>query len=375
MEEWRLLMLGALDGYRIQTAYEAVAWGVSKGLAPNTLNICWPSSPYVCIGIHQLPELEVDLEFCKRVGVPVVKRQVGGGAVWLDENQVFYHVIVHKDHELARGTPADFFKKLLKVIVKFYRSYGIPAEYKPVNDVVVHGKKISGNGAARLYDAMVLIGNVILNFNAEMASKVLRVPSEKMRDKVFKTMQEWVSSMKGELGYIPPRDEIVRRLIECFEDALRIRLVKGELTAEEKSVWEGLVEKFKSPSWMYGGFYDKQSLLEGYAPGTRIVKIREGHFILFVDYKALKTVRFIIEVVDGVIEKALISGDFFVEPPKALDAIAGGLEGLRITSDQVEDSVIESFKRNVKSSAGLKAEDLICVIRKAREVFSKATGR
>jgi len=51
-----------------------------------------------------------------------------------------------------------------------------------------------------------------LDFNYEIMSKILKVPDEKFRDKIFKTMEENVTTMKKELGTIPPRDEVVRVL-------------------------------------------------------------------------------------------------------------------------------------------------------------------
>jgi len=75
-------------------------------------------------------------------------------------------------------------------VVNHYRSYGLPATYKPVNDVVINGRKASGNGATELHNSMALIGNVIMDFNAEEISKVLRVPDVKLRDRLAKSMEE-----------------------------------------------------------------------------------------------------------------------------------------------------------------------------------------
>jgi lipoate-protein ligase A len=72
--------------------------------------------------------------------------------------------------------------------------------FKPVNDIIANGRKISGNGAAEIGDTQVLVGNFIVNFNFEMMSKVLRVPDEKFRDKVFKTLSENLTTIPRETG-------------------------------------------------------------------------------------------------------------------------------------------------------------------------------
>ena len=128
MERWRFVDLGSRDGFFIQSVYEAIAKYVGMGRAVPTIVFVYPSHPYVCIGVHQLLDLEVDIEFCRSRGIAVVRRQVGGGAVYLDENQQFYHVIVPRNHPLARGTVEEFFRRVLQAVVEFYRSYGLSAE-------------------------------------------------------------------------------------------------------------------------------------------------------------------------------------------------------------------------------------------------------
>jgi lipoate-protein ligase A len=64
---------------------------------PDTIILVSPNAPYVCIGYHQDIEKEVDLEYCKAHGLPVYRREVGGGAVYLDNGQLFTQWIFHKE--------------------------------------------------------------------------------------------------------------------------------------------------------------------------------------------------------------------------------------------------------------------------------------
>src|SRR4030067_2121018 len=97
VDDWRLLDLGGLDPLRAQTLYEAVAAAVGRQLVPNTLILCYPTKPYVCIGFHQELEKEVDIEFCRRNNLTVIRRSQGGGAVYLDKGQQFYQVVARKN--------------------------------------------------------------------------------------------------------------------------------------------------------------------------------------------------------------------------------------------------------------------------------------
>ncbi len=372
MEKWRFIDLGPRDGFFIQSVYEAIAKFVGSGRAPPTLVFIYPSHPYVCIGVHQLPDLEVDMEFCRQRGIPIVRRQVGGGAVYLDPNQQFYHVIVPRSHPIASGTVEEFFRRVLQAVVAFYRGYGLPAEYKPVNDVVIRGKKASGNGAALLHGAMVLIGNVILDFDAETAARVLRVPDEKMRSHLVSSMKEWVTSLKRELGYVPPREEVVQKLRRCFEDALGIELVDGELSPEELEETLRIAEEMRKPEWLYALAHGREYLVQRYAPDTRIVKIREGHHIVYAEHRGVKTVRLVLEIEEGKVRNAILSGDFFVVPPEALRSLEQRIEGLSVSElmQRIESLAAEWFSTRVRNVAGLELQDIVNVVRKAIEIYS-----
>ena len=93
-----------------------------------------------------------------------------------------------------------FYRKFLQPVIDVYRRLGIEAQYKPINDVIVGTRKISGTGAAEIGDCIVFVGNLILDFNYDMMCRILKVPDEKFRDKVHKTLLENLSTIRRELG-------------------------------------------------------------------------------------------------------------------------------------------------------------------------------
>ena len=119
------------------------------------------------------------------------------------------------DSQIIPVTVEGIFKKLLGITVYVYRKLGLPAEFKVLNDVVVNGRKISGNGAGEFGDnTVILVGNIILDLDYDSMAHVLKVPSEKFRDKMVKSMREWVTSIKKELGYVPSSEQIKKLLVE-----------------------------------------------------------------------------------------------------------------------------------------------------------------
>jgi len=79
-----------------QTFYESVAEAVERGSSPNTLIMLQPGASSACVGYPQDLEKEIDLDYCRSVGLPVIRRSQGGGTTYLDGNQVFYQNISKK---------------------------------------------------------------------------------------------------------------------------------------------------------------------------------------------------------------------------------------------------------------------------------------
>ena len=91
-----LFNLGKIPWEETQLIYHSLAL-----LGREALCLVSPATPYVCIGFHQGLEQEVDLEFCRANNIPIFRREVGGGAVFLDGNQLFFHLIIKRNNPIA----------------------------------------------------------------------------------------------------------------------------------------------------------------------------------------------------------------------------------------------------------------------------------
>ena len=242
----KLFHLKHVDWLESQLIYHAQPRVKIEGI-----NILAPSTPYVCIGYHQNLEQDVDLEYCRAHHIPVFRREVGGGAVFLDGNQIFYQIVMHKDNALARGSKTDFYQRMLEPVAETYKELGIPAQYRPVNDVVTAaGRKIAGTGAAEIGDYVILVGNLIADFDYETMTHVLRVPDEKYRDKIFKSMTENLTTIKREIGLLPDWDGMVAPLIRNFERVLG-KLEPSELPQEVYAMMEKIKPQYLSEDWLF----------------------------------------------------------------------------------------------------------------------------
>lgn len=316
------------------------------------INILAPAEPYVCIGYHQDLAQEVDVAYCQAQGIPVFRREVGGGAVFLDGEQIFYQIVLHKDHPLVQGDKATFYRRMLEPVAQAYTDLGVQCRYRAVNDVITEqGRKISGTGAATIGDHVVLVGNLIADFDYETMARVLRVPDEKYRDKVFKSIQENLTTLKRETGKTFEWDEMVRPLIERFEGVLG-PLQEAALPQAIYSEMEQLKPQFQSEEWLY-----KKGRWQ---PG-RDVKIATGVNVIQRIHKAPGgLIRATVEVKDERLGAVSLSGDFFCYPMDAISQIEDTLVGTSL--DQVERALIDFYAQHEIETPGLDVGDWLKVL-------------
>jgi lipoate-protein ligase A len=346
----RLLDFGTVDPLRSLAIFHGVAYAMRPEY-PDTITLTRPLDPFVSIGHHQDAATEVDLEYCDEAGVPVYRREVGGGAVYLDEGQTFWHTIFRQDR--VPTTLADVYTRFLAGPVLTLNRIGIPAVHRPVNDIQVEGRKVGGTGAATIGQSMVVAGSLMFDFNYELMSRVLRVPSEKFRDKVYSTMREYLTTINRELGEdAPDRAETERILVESFAETLQTEIVEDEPRTDELEAIERQEERIASEEWLH---------LEGLPHSGDMVKIAEGVNVVEGVHKAPGgLIRATVAVRDGEIDGIVLSGDFFIEPAEARVALQEALVGV----EHNDDAVLQIVKQQLSGvdTPGIDAADVAAAV-------------
>jgi len=209
------------------------------------------SPPAVSIGFFQGIEQEVDLEKCKNLGVDVVRRITGGGAVFHD-HEITYSFFVDESCSLVSRDIMESYWQICGGVIEGLRKIGLDAEFVPVNDIVVNGKKISGNAQTRKNGIVLQHGTILLDVNPERMFSVLNVPNEKIKDKMIEAVENRVTSLKKELGREPEDNSIQRALVSGFKESLGLELTQGELTESERKDADELYEtKYLTKKWNF----------------------------------------------------------------------------------------------------------------------------
>lgn len=256
--------LGAVDWKESQGLYHALAELGREGLI-----ICYPASPYVCLGLHDDLAQEIDLAFCQYRKIPLLRRETGGGVVYLDSRQVFYQLVLHRDNPLLPLRRTRFYTRFLRPAISVCRSLGMPAELKEPADLAAGGRKCSGNACGDIGPCTAYVGNLLLDFDYETMSGVLRAPDPDFRGMLCRAMRDNMTTLADWRQDQAEYARLASGLAEGFAreiGALEPRGVDDELRTAACRAGERLT----APEWLH---------MPGRRTCRRRVKIAEGVYL------------------------------------------------------------------------------------------------
>jgi lipoate-protein ligase A len=347
-----LLNLDRLPGQDSMLIFHALARIGYEGLV-----IVSPTQPLASVGFFQDAAKEIDLDFCRNNNISVMRREVGGGATYLDEDQIFYQVIWNSKNAKFPRKVKEIFEYLSGPPCDTYRNFGIKASFRAENDIVTEkGQKIAGEGGGDIEDSMVFVGGILMDFDYKTMARVLKVPDEKFRDKIYKSMEANLTTMKRELGKVPPRVEIKKVLIESFEKIL------GPL--EPAEVDSSTINKLREiEKW----FISEEFLHKKTPRIPQGVRIKEGVEILYGLYKAKGgLIRTAEEVVNNRLKDVVVSGDFNLFPKDSLIELENALKNKDLSRAIIEEAVESTYQRKKIESPGVEPEDIAKTIIEAQ---------
>ena len=301
---WRVIDTGLLSGAENMAWDEALLTARCRGIIPDTLRYLRFTPPVALVGYHQAVSEEIRTDYCRASGIQINRRVTGGGAIYFDEGQLGWELICSR--EALPGGPdlTGITRAVCQAAVLGLKSLGLEAEFRPRNDIEVQGRKISGTGAVLEGDCLLFQGTLLIDFNLEHLIKALRIPTEKLNARELSSARERVTSLKEQLGEVPPLQTVKEALEKGFQGHLGLRMAPGIVGPEEKALFRRLLPLRQSQEWIEGGRRPlrTQDIL-------RSIHKEEGGLIrtaVKVDRKR------------GRIADILITGDFFIHPRRAV---------------------------------------------------------
>ena len=338
----------------------AVEKGLDSRVAPDTVLLDVFSTDSITSGYLDDPEKAIDLEFCRQVGIVVRRRQNTGGAVFGPKGGAFLCLYLNPAQLGVHLTNIkDAFRISLTAIAEAMEEmWGIPARYRPLNDVEVEGRKLVPS-SARLENGILslrLLINVV-NTDREVLNRAIVTNPEKVKDKQIKNLGQRFTSLENELcRKITQQDleDITRLTIhKMFQGEME--LVPGELTPEEEQYRQEYQEIYNSPEWFLA---NSESTRFSAAPPDAVKS--EGN------HKALAgLIRVTLLSREGRMEDLIVTGDFHPSPYRVIRDIEDALRGKLCDLAVVRQELERIYAREEVEMAGIEIDDFVAAFAKA----------
>lgn len=187
----KLIKLPASPARKLPFYLAAEEWA-ARFLPADEYFMAWQVAPTVICGRHQVISLEVDIDFCRNNGIDVWRRKSGGGCVYADNNNIMFSYICP-----SSGVMTDF-RHYTSMISAFLRCLDVPAETGGRNDVLINGRKVSGNAYYSLPGRSIVHGTMLYDADFGTISKAITPSRAKLSSHGVKSVQSRLTTLKAE---------------------------------------------------------------------------------------------------------------------------------------------------------------------------------
>lgn len=289
----KFLILPTTDPYRNLAVEEYLFT-----CAGDDIFMLWQNEPTVVIGKNQNAYAEINRAWVEANGVHVARRITGGGAVYHDLGNVNYTFI-----SSSRGEGIDF-AYFTAPVLEALASLGVDACLSGRNDLLINGKKFSGNAQHTAGGRVLHHGTLLFDSDLDALSSALRVDEEKIRAKGIRSTRSRVTNLKPLLGCEMSAGDFIARLA----DAVRLRFSPEEIAPPDHAQIEALRARNASDAWIY----PERDLVSRYS-----VCLKQRYPFGSVEIR--------LEMRNDVIADLQICGDFFgVRPIAELETLLRG---------------------------------------------------
>jgi lipoate-protein ligase A len=306
--------------------------------------------PSALIGIHQFLSHEIKLDYCDTHGIETVRRITGGGGLYFDEGQIGWELVFDRA-TLGISDLAEVTRRICEAAALGLRKLGVPARYRPRNDIEVDGRKISGTGG--FFDGNLIFyqGTLLIDFDPAKMLACLNVPVEKLAKRGIDSAAQRIVTVREVLGQVPDLEIIYDGLVAGFAEGLGIAPQWGAITAYEEELADRVFrDEIGTDAFvtMLDAPTADDSLVSASLTG------RGGTVRADIRLEGPRRER---------IREALITGDFFITPPRVVFDLEASLRGLNV--DEAGQEVESFFARTPTDFLSLSAGDFRQVIEMA----------
>lgn len=328
---FRVVDSGIRPGRRQIALDQAMIDAHKAGRIPDSIRFL-RFTPTALVGRHQVLSREVNLAHCRARGVGLARRITGGGAIYFDEGQLGWELVFHRA-TLGIGSLAELTRRICEAAAAGLSRLGIEARYRPRNDIEVGGRKLSGSGGFFDEDTLFFQGTVLVDMDPADMLAALNVPQAKLARRALDSAAQRVVTLKELLGTAPDIETVKAALLAGFAEHLGTAPAPGAITDWEEALAARL--------------HDEEIGTDAFV--AQVDEPGAGDDVLAASHTgAGGTIRAYVRL-DGtrrnVIREALITGDFFVTPPRTIFDLEAALRNVAVTE---AGAAIERFFAEAK---------------------------
>ena len=357
MSDWRFIVdYNSYADFSVSVS-PAIEKAVVTGEAPPTVYLCMFDADSITIGVNEDPEQSLDLAFCDQHKIAFRRRLNGGGAIYAGKGSALIVLTLKTDHERVPNTSAAAFPQVLTAIAEvFARRYDFAAEYRPLNDIQVEGRKLVPTSLKIENGVMTL--RIVVNLkpiDTEMAGRAMPMPPEKVADKELKDLTSRFTWLEREAKREISEAELEAFTLECIEHAFgETGLDRSGLIAAEKIYAEEFRAQFESDDWLFGKS-ERNRIGDMLQPGDTIGRSR---------VKAMGgMIRATLAIRDGRVLRAIINGDWHPRPIDGIAWMEEALTGVAADPAALKDCAGAFLDRPDIEFAGVEKADLTAALK------------
>lgn len=284
--------------------------------------VLWRDEPCIVVGKNQNTLSEINEEYIKKHDIKVVRRQSGGGAVFHDLGNLNFTFIVEDD-----GKKFNDFETFVIPIIGVLNELGVKAEFSGRNDLLIDGKKFSGNAQCKYKNRVMHHGTLLFSSDIVNLSDALISKPIKFSDKAVKSVSSRITNISEHLKESFSVIDFKNKIFEYIGREEKDKVITT-LDNEEIEEIKNLVKtKYETWQWNFGqspkyNFYNEKKLSAG-------------------------TIELSIDVEKGIMQHIKIFGDFFGEGN--IEDIEKALIGKKHNTEEIH-RVIDNI--NIKNYFG-----------------------
>ena len=297
---------------RILPFYLAMEEYAARIIGEDDIFFMWQVEPTVIFGRNQLIASEVNVDYCREHGIAFYRRRSGGGCVYADRDNIMFSYITRSDEVQTT------FSRYTSAVASMLRELGLNATASDRNDVLIDGRKVSGNAFYHIPGRSIVHGTMLYDTNMEHMMSAITPSREKLTSKGVQSVRSHITTLREHLSMD----------IESFKHHVREAMCDGaiQLTTDDVAEIDRLTLPYLEPTFLWGN--DPRCEL---TRGGRIDGVGSIHLNM--------------ELRHGALHDLHLTGDFLPLCSDVREVLLGKLRGVRLEANDLRLALADSDAR------------------------------